>query len=41
MSAPQSQSGRVMELAEEFLQRYRCGERPALKEQVPAPDLRG
>ena len=34
MSAPQSQSGLVLELAEEFLTRYRKGERPALQEYV-------
>jgi WD40 repeat protein/serine/threonine protein kinase len=40
MSAPQSQSGLVLELAEEFLERYRQGERPALKEYIDRhPDL--
>src|SRR5262249_26025678 len=33
-SAPESQSGLVLELAEEFLERYRRGERPALKEYI-------
>src|SRR5207302_8007176 len=32
MSTPESQSARVLGLAEEFLARYRRGERPALKE---------
>ena len=34
MSTPPSQSGLVLELAEEFLARYRRGERPALQEYV-------
>jgi WD40 repeat protein/serine/threonine protein kinase len=34
MSAPESQSGLVLELAEEFLERYRQGERPALQEYI-------
>src|SRR5262245_39238787 len=40
MSTPQSQSGLVLELAEEFLARYRQGERPALQEYIDRhPDL--
>src|SRR5437660_1351670 len=34
MSASESQSALVLELAEEFLDRYRRGERPALREYV-------
>ena len=34
MSDATSQSGLVMELAEEFLDRYRKGERPPLKEYI-------
>jgi serine/threonine protein kinase len=34
MSAPQAQSEVVMALAEEFLERYRRGERPSLKEYI-------
>jgi serine/threonine-protein kinase len=34
MSTPPSQSGLVLELAEEFLARYRQGERPALQEYI-------
>jgi serine/threonine protein kinase len=33
-SESQSRSGLVLELAEEFLDRYRAGERPALKEYI-------
>lgn len=32
MSASESRSAIVMELAEEFLERYRQGQRPSLKE---------
>src|SRR3954470_8988407 len=40
MSASESQSALVLELAEEFLQRYRQGERPSLKEYIDRhPDL--
>src|SRR5262249_22112960 len=40
MSASESKSGVVLELAEEFLDRYRRGERPALKEYLDRhPDL--
>jgi eukaryotic-like serine/threonine-protein kinase len=39
-SESQSRSGLVLELAEEFLDRYRAGERPALKEYIDRhPDL--
>src|SRR5262245_1366617 len=34
MSDSESSSGIVMELAEEFLERYRKGERPPLKEYI-------
>jgi hypothetical protein len=34
MSASESQSALVLELAEEFLERYRNGERPSLKEYI-------
>src|ERR1051326_6618121 len=34
MSASQSNSALVLELAEEFLDRYRQGERPSLKEYI-------
>ena len=34
MSTSQSRSGIVLELAEEFLERYRKGQRPALQEYV-------
>src|SRR5262245_32801200 len=34
MSASESKSGVVLELAEEFLERYRRGERPPLKEYI-------
>jgi hypothetical protein len=33
-SSSESRSGLVLELAEEFLDRYRVGERPALKEYI-------
>ena len=40
MSTPGSQSGIVLELAEEFLERYRQGQRPSLKEYADRnPDL--
>jgi hypothetical protein len=35
MSASESHSGVVLELAEEFLARYRAGERPALSRAGP------
>ena len=39
-SSSESRSGLVLELAEEFLDRYRAGERPALKEYIDRhPDL--
>ncbi len=42
MAASESQSGLVLELAEEFLERYRRGERPALREYVDRhPELAG
>jgi WD40 repeat protein/serine/threonine protein kinase len=41
MSAPQSNSALVLELAEEFLDRYRRGERPSLKEYVDRYPLLG
>ena len=34
MSTSGSRSGLVLELAEEFLERYRQGERPSLKEYI-------
>src|SRR5215831_20125681 len=34
MSASESHSGVVLELAEEFLARYRAGERPSLREYI-------
>jgi hypothetical protein len=34
MSASESKSGLVLELAEEFLERYRQGGRPSLKEYI-------
>ncbi len=34
MSMSQSRSGVVVELAEEFLERYRQGQRPSLKEYI-------
>src|SRR5262245_10475030 len=34
MSTSESRSGLVLELAEEFLDRYRRGERPSLKEYI-------
>ena len=34
MSAPESKSEVVLALAEEFLERYRRGERPSLKEYI-------
>src|ERR1700726_3430849 len=34
MSTSESRSGIVVELAEEFLQRYRKGQRPSLKEYI-------
>src|SRR5438874_11406004 len=34
MSSEASRSGIVLELAEEFLERYRRGERPALREYI-------
>src|SRR4051812_30556922 len=34
MSSSESRSGLVLELAEEFLERYRKGQRPALKEYI-------
>ena len=40
MSTSESRSGVVLELAEEFLGRYRRGERPSLKEYIDRhPDL--
>ncbi|MFI5457877.1 MAG: protein kinase [Isosphaerales bacterium] len=40
MSSSQSNSGAVVELAEEFVERYRKGERPSLKEYIDRyPDL--
>jgi hypothetical protein len=40
MSASESKSAIVLKLAEEFLDRYRRGERPALKEYLDRhPDL--
>jgi Protein kinase domain len=40
MSAPESQSAVVLQLAEEFLDRYRQGQRPSLKEYIDRhPDL--
>src|SRR5262245_53986515 len=40
MSGSGSKSGVVLELAEEFLERYRNGERPSLKEYIDRhPDL--
>src|SRR4051812_8725901 len=42
MSTSESRSGVVMELAEEFLERYRRGERPPLKEYADRhPELAG
>lgn len=42
MSSASSPSGVVLELAEEFLERYRNGERPSLKEYLDRrPDLAG
>src|SRR5947209_3738637 len=42
MSASESNSAIVLELAEEFLERYRRGERPSLKEYLERhPDLAG
>ena len=42
MSTSESRSAVVLELAEEFLERYRKGERPALKEYVDRhPELAG
>ena len=41
-SSSESRSGLVLELAEEFLDRYRAGQRPALKEYIDRhPDLAG
>ena len=34
MSSTESKSGAVVELAEEFVERYRKGERPSLKEYI-------
>jgi hypothetical protein len=34
MSSSQSNSGAVVELAEEFVERYHRGERPSLKEYI-------
>ncbi len=34
MSSSESRSGLVLELAEEFLERYRKGQRPPLKEYI-------
>lgn len=34
MSASESRSAVVLQLAEEFLERYRQGQRPALKEYI-------
>lgn len=34
MSASESRSAMVLELAEEFLERYRRGQRPSLKEYI-------
>jgi hypothetical protein len=34
MSTSESRSGLIMELAEEFLDRYRRGQRPPLKEYI-------
>src|SRR5260370_42000867 len=40
MSESESKSGIVLELAEEFLERYRKGQRPALREYIDRhPDL--
>src|SRR6516225_12061099 len=40
MSESEARSGRVLELAEEFLERYRKGERPPLREYIERhPDL--
>ena len=40
MSSPDEQSAVVLEMAEEFLTRYRRGERPSLKEYIDRrPDL--
>src|SRR6187549_1102650 len=42
MSDSESSSGLVLELAEEFLERYRKGERPSLREYVNRhPELAG
>ncbi len=42
MATSESRSGLVLDLAEEFLERYRMGERPGLKEYVDRhPDLAG
>ena len=42
MSASESRSEIVMQLAEEFLDRYRQGERPSLKEYIDRnPELAG
>src|SRR3954466_165613 len=42
MSTSQSHSGVVLELAEEFLERYRKGQRPSLKEYIDRhPSLAG
>jgi hypothetical protein len=41
-SGSQSQSGLVLELAEEFLDRYRKGQRPSLREYIERhPELAG
>ena len=42
MSASESRSGIVLELAEEFLERYRQGQRPSLNEYIARhPELAG
>src|SRR5258708_1378457 len=42
MSTSESRSGIVLELAEEFLERYRRGQRPSLKEYIDGhPSLAG
>ena len=42
MATSESRSGVVLELAEEFLERYRKGERPALKDYIDRyPELAG